>query len=436
MSASAARVFDCIGIGIGPSNLSLACLLSPFEDFKLRVLDQRSSFVWHEGLLLPEAKIQVPFVKDLVSLVDPTNRYSFLAFLTDQKRIYQFFNSRFDAVRRTEFNQYLQWVSRNLKTLEFSRKVVNVYHDRQFIVETNEDSYRANDLVVGVGRVASIPSCARGKLCGTLVHSSDYLFAPASVNGKRVVVIGGGQSGAEVFLDLISRPPATSPAHCSWISRRSNFFPIDESPFTNEFFSPGYAEHFYRLSSAVRRQHANEQKLASDGISTDTITRIYQAIYERRHLQRSRITLTVSPSSQLIEIHKQRSQWQVAIMRMSTGQHEVIEADVVILATGYRFELPGWLDPIVADLEMEGQEIALNDDFSAKWNRPVPNRIYMQNAGRMQWGVADPNLSLISWRSGKIINSLLGYSAYDLEDRLPAIDWTSRSDPLQGQASA
>jgi lysine N6-hydroxylase len=114
----------------------------------------------------------------------------------------------------------------------------------------------------------------------------------------------------------------------------------------------------------------------------------------------------------------------------------VIEADVVILATGYRFELPGWLDPIVADLEMEGQEIALNDDFSAKWNRPVPNRIYMQNAGRMQWGVADPNLSLISWRSGKIINSLLGYSAYDLEDRLPAIDWTSRSDPLQGQASA
>ena len=45
MSHDIKRVFDCIGIGIGPSNLSLACLLKPVADVSLRLLERRSSFV-------------------------------------------------------------------------------------------------------------------------------------------------------------------------------------------------------------------------------------------------------------------------------------------------------------------------------------------------------------------------------------------------------
>jgi lysine N6-hydroxylase len=437
MSQDASRTFDCIGVGIGPSNLSLACLLDPVREISLRLLDQRSGFVWHEGVLLADATIQVAFMKDLVTLVDPTNRFSFLAFLRDQKRLYQFLNARFCAAKRTEFNQYFQWVCRNLgDTLEFSQKVRSVDFVDEFVVETDRGAYRARNLVAGTGRAAAVPPCAEGKLCGTLLHSSDFLLTPASFAGKRVVVLGGGQSGAEIFLDLVSRLGGAAPARCTWISRRNNFLPIDDSSFTNEFFTPGYADHFYSLSPAVRRQQLDEQKLASDGISLDTITRIYQAVYESRYLQRGATEVSLRPGAQLVDIRRCGAKWQLVVLPTCTDVHEILDAEIVILATGFRYVLPAWLEPIAHRLEMAGQEIALNGDFSAKWDGPRHNRLFMQNAGRAQWGIADANLSLISWRSARIINSLVGRRVYDLDESAPIIDWMPAADaPFARQVS-
>ena len=60
----------------------------------------------------------------------------------------------------------------------------------------------------------------------------------------RVAVVGGGQSGAEVvwhlLLDLVRLP-----AQLVWISNRPNFLPLDESPFTNELFTPAYSDYFF-----------------------------------------------------------------------------------------------------------------------------------------------------------------------------------------------
>lgn len=39
-------------------------------------------------------------------------------------------------------------------------------------------------------------------------------------------------------------------------------------------------------------------------------------------------------------------------------------------------------------------------------------------------GVADPNLSLLSWRSAKIINSLVGREVYALRHPQSFIDWS------------
>ena len=42
----------------------------------------------------------------------------------------------------------------------------------------------------------------------------------------RVGVVGGGQSGAEAFLDLISRTDGALPRRVIWISRRAKLFPL------------------------------------------------------------------------------------------------------------------------------------------------------------------------------------------------------------------
>jgi lysine N6-hydroxylase len=187
----------------------------------------------------------------------------------------------------------------------------------------------------------------------------------------------------------------------------------------------------------VRFHRLNDQKLASDGISMETLTKIYQAVYESRHLQRNAIDISLRTSSQLTEVQQVAGKWQLVLLQTDTGVRELRDADVVILATGYRHENPSWLAPIAHRLEMAGEEMALNSDFSAKWDGPSDSRIYVQNGGRAQWGVADPNLSLISWRSGKIIASLAGRQVYDLDERLPMIDWMPETDDqIKDQALA
>src|ERR1700724_3947690 len=106
-------VLDAVGVGAGPFNLSLAALIAP-TGFNARFFERSANFQWHPGLLFPEATIQVSYLKDLVTLVDPTSPYSFVAFLRAQRRLYRFINRTEARTSREEFNQYLQWVASTL----------------------------------------------------------------------------------------------------------------------------------------------------------------------------------------------------------------------------------------------------------------------------------------------------------------------------------
>lgn len=65
------------GVGLGPFNRGLAALLAP-TGVDAVFFDDKPGFAWHPGLMLPGAEIQVPFLADLVTLADPTSRYTFL----------------------------------------------------------------------------------------------------------------------------------------------------------------------------------------------------------------------------------------------------------------------------------------------------------------------------------------------------------------------
>lgn len=75
------RVLDLAGVGFGPSNLALAVALREADaGLAVRFLEKRGRFVWHGNMLLDGSRMQISFLKDLVSLRDPTSRYSFLNF--------------------------------------------------------------------------------------------------------------------------------------------------------------------------------------------------------------------------------------------------------------------------------------------------------------------------------------------------------------------
>src|SRR3954451_11184448 len=173
--------FDVIAIGCGPFNLGLAALGSTVDDLQLAVLDSRPEFTWHRGLMFSDAMLQVSFLADLVSLVEPAHHLSFLSFLRANDRLYQFYvREKFHPTRR-EYETYLRWCAAQLESLHFGHHVRDVVWDGSafsLTVERGEavEHFEARHLVVGVGTEPFVPAALAGLPTERLLHSADYLY--------------------------------------------------------------------------------------------------------------------------------------------------------------------------------------------------------------------------------------------------------------------
>ena len=417
---------DLIGIGIGPSNLSLAALLEPVADFKVRFLDRRTHFNWHPGLMLPGARLQTSFLKDLVTAVDPTSPYTFLAYLVAKKRFYDFVNASFDNIGRSEFADYLAWVAERLDGLHFSSRVREIDFDgTQFVVCSDQGKETAANLCIATGNTANLPDWANTHLGENCFHASEILSQSRDVTGKRVAVIGGGQTGAEVFLALAQGHFGIS-ASVSWISRRPNFDPLDETHFANEIFTPDYLQRFFDLPEARKPGIVEEQKLKSDGISPSTLREIYHLLYQQRHLSSLKSHLALMPGREVFALQAQAGGMTLSTRNHMVGEDESLSADIVILCTGYRTLVPEFLEPLATRMESDSQgRPRLNRNFGVLWDGPTDRRIYMQNCARHSHGIADPQLSLMAWRSAAIVNDMVGRQVYDIEQCPPVVNWQS-----------
>jgi len=407
-------------VGVGPFNLSLAALVAP-SGFNARFFERSANFEWHPGLLLPEATLQVSYLKDLVTLVDPTSPYSFLAFLRAHKRLYRFINRTEARVSRTEFNQYLQWVAGRLPNVEFGAEVREVALDEQgFSVQADRRLIRTKNIVLGTGLVPTVPPWARPYLGNDVFHSNDYLRRPFDATGRVVAVVGGGQSGAEVVWHLLL-DLAHLPAQLVWISHRPNFLPLDESPFTNELFNPVYSDYFFSLAPEQRDTLLAEQRLASDGISPVLLQRIYDRLYDLEFLEPAGRRVRLLPGHEVVDMQHGSAGCDL-IVRDRWGAGQTVRADVIVLGTGYRYELPEAMKPLADRMSWDRDGFPVRADFSVEWDGPPQFRIYAQDAARHTRGVADPNLSLMAWRSAIIANSLLGRQVYDVSGESSVFD--------------
>ena len=144
--------YECVGVGCGPSNLSLASLLYGHRDIRSIFFEQRPEFSWHEGMMLPDAGLQVSLFKDLVTLAEPTNQFSFVSYLHRHGRLYQFLNARFAQITRQEFGEYLKWAAHANENVCFGERVLSVDFDGQdFVVQTSKREVHAHNVAVGVG---------------------------------------------------------------------------------------------------------------------------------------------------------------------------------------------------------------------------------------------------------------------------------------------
>ncbi|RIJ13977.1 alcaligin biosynthesis protein, partial [Clavibacter nebraskensis] len=287
MSATPDRIHDVVAIGLGPANLGLACLADPL-DLDLVVLERKPRFDWHPGMMLPTAHLQTPFLADLVTLADPTSRFSFLAYLKDTGRLYSFYIREDFFVLRSEYVAYCRWASERARGIELDRDVQAVSFDDAdgaYVVESIDAAgtahvHRGRNLVVGVGTPPWLPVAVRD-LPG-VVHSSGYLGAKDALQEREAItVVGSGQSAAEIYRDLLEDVDSRG-YRLDWITRSPRFFPLEYTRLTLEMTSPEYSDHFFGLPADAREVLLREQRSLYKGIDSELIDDIFHALYRKR----------------------------------------------------------------------------------------------------------------------------------------------------------
>lgn len=56
------KVYDLIGVGIGPFNLGLAAMMEETGGKDVLFFEQSTEFNWHKGMLIEGTTLQVPFL--------------------------------------------------------------------------------------------------------------------------------------------------------------------------------------------------------------------------------------------------------------------------------------------------------------------------------------------------------------------------------------
>lgn len=159
------------------------------------------------GMMMPGVELQSSFLKDLVTPVLPTSRWSFVSYLVAHKRLYAFLNANYNAVPRQEFARYLAWVANGVDGLRFGTEIRDVEHrDDRFFLRFDNGQEEARNLVIGTGSSPFVPDWAKPFLGADCFHNSEAKSRLSDLGAARIVVVGGGQSGGEVVEALLADP--------------------------------------------------------------------------------------------------------------------------------------------------------------------------------------------------------------------------------------
>jgi len=413
-------VHDVLGVGIGPFNLGLAALLDGVEaEFDAVFLERDAEFHWHEGMLLDGATLEVPFLADLVTLADPTNPYSYLNYLRETGRIYEFYFYETFQTPRKEYDDYLRWVTDRLDSCRFSREVTAVRWDDdadQFVVTTRDprtderDEYRARNLSLGIGSQPQIPEPLRGHPDSDVFHTATYRHRRDRVlDAESVTVVGSGQSAAEVFQDLLARQ-ADHDYRLDWLTRSDGFFPMEYSKLGLQHFTPEYERYVYDLPQGQKDDLIPNQDLLYKGVDPGTSAEIYDLLY-RRSIGDREPDVGLFAMTEVGDIEALDDTYALDCHQWQAEESFVHESEVVVLGTGYERPVPDFLDPLAERINWDdrGRFEVLADH---RLDVDVAGDVFLQNAELHTHGVGVPDLGLGCDRNATFVNRLLGETRY------------------------
>lgn len=418
------KIYDFIAVGVGPFNLSLACLTAPIENLDGLFFDKNESFNWHPGMLLQDTTLQIPFLADLVTLADPTSPFSFLNYIKEQGKMYSFYIRENFLLLRNEYNQYCQWAIKKLPNIYFNTEVTAIAYDENqqlYIVSTLSTKtnittiYKTKKIVLGTGTAPHIPKSCQS-LKGKAIHSSAYIQNKASLQKqKSITVLGSGQSAAEVFNDLLQEIDVYG-YQLNWITRSSRFFPMDYSKLTLEMTSPEYVDYFYNLPSDKRDHLLKNQKLLYKGINKDLIATIFDTIYNKKVITEIDVNLRTNAACTKGTYDETNQSFELELHQVEQDKRYRHKTDALVLATGYGYKLPEFLEGIANRIQWDEKgRFATNRNYTIDNNG---SEVFVQNAELHTHGFVTPDLGMACYRNSYIIKEITGVEYYTVETKI------------------
>jgi L-ornithine N5-oxygenase len=416
MSAEAGEqipIYDVVGVGFGPSNLALAIALAEHnagaaEPVTAHFLERQPRFGWHRGMLIDTATMQVSFLKDLVTMRNPTSDFTFVNYLHSAGRLVDFINHKNLFPLRVEFHDYFEWAAAKVDdVVSYGVEVVAV----EPVVDNGEIAFfdvltsdgttlRARNLVMGTGLRPQLPA---GVETGPRIwHNSELLHripAIKDTDPRRFVVVGAGQSAAEVAALLHDEFPH---AEICAVFARYGYSPADDSSFANRIFDPEAVDQFYRAGEPVKdrlmRYHGSTNYSAVD---VDLIDELYRRVYREKVLGTQRLRLfNVSRPVEVLDTGT------VVVESLTTGERTILDADAVIYATGYRPADPTPLLGTLCARDVEGRPL-VERDYRVTTESVVRGGIYLQGGTEHSHGITSSLLSNTAVRVGEILASIV-----------------------------
>ncbi|MEU1512360.1 lysine N(6)-hydroxylase/L-ornithine N(5)-oxygenase family protein [Streptomyces sp. NPDC005811] len=413
----ASRTYDFVGIGLGPFNLGLACLTEPIDALDGVFLESKPDFAWHAGMFLDGAHLQTPFMSDLVTLADPTSPYSFLTYLKEKGRLYQFYIRENFYPLRVEYDDYCRWAAGKLSSVRFSTTVAEVTYDESealYAVRTTAgDVFRARRLVLGTGTTPYVPEVCRG-LDGGLFHNAEYMRRKAELQTKKsITIVGSGQSAAEIYHELLAEIDVHG-YQLNWVTRSPRFFPLEYTKLTLEMTSPDYIDYFRALPEETRYRLEKQQKGLFKGINSDLIDSIFDLLYQKDVEYGDRpVPTRLLTNSSLNSARWEDGRYRLGFRQDEQGKDYEIATEGLVLATGYHYEPPAFLEPVRDRLCFDA-----HGRFDVARNYAVDTTgrgVFLQNAGVHTHSITSPDLGMGPYRNSTIIRELLGSEYYPVE---------------------
>ncbi|MEU6496827.1 lysine N(6)-hydroxylase/L-ornithine N(5)-oxygenase family protein [Streptomyces sp. NPDC046984] len=424
-------ILDVVGIGFGPSNLALSIAVDERNtglpaDRRLNALflERQPRFGWHRGMLIDDATMQVSFLKDLVTLRNPTSDYSFLCFLRERGRLIDFLNQKTLFPLRAEFHDYFEWAAERVSHLvSYGSEVIAVEPVRDdtgrmtYFEVTCRDAagsrssvtYRARNISVAMGLEPHVPPGL--ELSEHVWHNSDLIpsatrLAASGAPVRRAVVLGAGQSAAET-VDYLHRTFPEAEV-CSVFSKYG-YTPADDSPFANRIFDPEAVDIYFSAPAEVKQSLLDYHRSTNYSVvDMELIEALYATSYREKVAGRERL--------RFLNVSRVRGirpgdgcGLDVAVEFLATGEQQALPADVLVLATGYR---PRDLAPLLGNaaklcLRDDGDAIRVDRNHRVATVPELTAGIYLQGGTEHSHGLTSTLLSTVAVRADEIHRSLL-----------------------------